>query len=352
VTLPRFPTIYRPVAAADPNRWTPLHVPTGKLLDADGLPTWSPDDPSSYDTQVFLTPHWGAVQPFAMERGDQFRPTAPPQLGSDEPYTDAPGNTSSSDAAFRSQTQEVLEYSRNLDDEHKVIAEFWADGPHSWTPPGHWIQLAIGLSLRDGHSLDQDVCLYMALSGALLDAGIAAWDAKRAHDYVRPATAIPWLYGGRMVEAWQGPNHGTGTIDGRDWRPYQSTTFVTPPFAEYVSGHSAFSAAAAEVLSGYTGSAQLYDGTTQLGRDYDGDGAEDLLGQHIAVPGTLAFEDGPQDTVVLRWSTLQDAADEAGLSRLYGGIHFQDGDLRGRELGRNVGRLALAHAATHWDPPA
>ena len=193
--------------------------------------------------------------------------------------------------------------------------------------------------------------MFMALSGALLDAGIGAWDAKRAYDYVRPATAIPNLYAGQEVRAWAGPNLGSRLIDGAAWRPYQSTTFVTPPFAEYVSGHSAFSAAAAEVLTGYTGSGRLYDGETRLGRDYDGDGVEDLLGQHVAEPGSLAFEQGPSDTVVLRWKTFRDASNEAGISRLYGGIHFQDGDLRGRALGREVGRMALAHAIAMWDPP-
>jgi len=193
--------------------------------------------------------------------------------------------------------------------------------------------------------------MFMVLAGSLLDAGIGAWDAKRAHDYVRPATAIPSLYTGQEVRAWAGPNLGSRLIDGAEWRPYQATTFVTPPFAEYVSGHSAFSAAAAEVLTGYTGSGRLYDGVTRLGRDYDGDGVEDLLGQHVAEPGSLAFEQGPSETVVLRWTTFREAADEAGISRLYGGIHFQDGDLRGRDLGREVGRMALAHAVALWDPP-
>jgi len=345
-----FPRAYEPVAAGDPNHWAPLPVPTGALIDATGVPTWSSADPASYQLQEFLTPHWGSVMPFALAQGDQFRPPGPPRLGSDEPYVDALGERSTHDEAYRSQTAAVLWHSSQLDDERKVVAEFWADGPHTWTPPGHWIQLAIGISLRDRHSLDEDVCLYMALAGAMLDAGVAAWDAKRTHDYVRPVTAIRHLYGDRYVHAWRGPNQGQGAILGREWRPYQAATFVTPPFAEYVSGHSAFSAAAAEVLTGYTGSARMYDGWTRLGRDYDGDGAEDLLGRHVALPGSLAFEEGPSERVVLRWDTFQEAADEAGISRLFGGIHFQDGDLRGRELGRAVGRQALEHARAHWQP--
>lgn len=345
-----FETMYQPFGEIDGNHWVPLAVPTGTRLDEHGVPTWSADDPSSYELQEFLTPHWGAAMPFALTSGDQFRPPAPPQLGSAEPYTDALGVVSTNDEAYRRQTAEVLAYSAALDDEHKVIAEFWADGPHTWTPPGHWVQLAIGVSIRDGHTIDEDVCLYMALAGALLDAGIAAWDAKRAHDYVRPITAIGQLYGGQMVQAWAGPNQGLGPIDAADWRPYQASTFVTPPFAEYVSGHSAFSAAAAEVLAGYTGSDRMYDGWTRLGRDYDGDGYEDKFGQHRATPGSLVFENGPAAPVELRWDTFHEAADEAGISRLYGGIHFQDGDRRGRELGRAVGRQALEHARSYWDP--
>jgi hypothetical protein len=340
---------YEPDTAGDPNHWVPLQVPNGTVTDVDGNPTMSEDDPHSYETQEFLTPHWGEVPTFALRNGHELRPVAPPRLGSDEPYVDARGRHTTNDAAFRAQAAEVLGLSGNLDDEHKVIAEFWADGPHTWTPPGHWIQLAIGVSLRDEHSVGQDVCMYLALAGALFDAGVAAWDAKRAYDYVRPATAIPYLYAGEQVRAWLGPDKGIGLIEGKDWRPYQAATFVTPPFAEYVSGHSAFSAAAAEILTRYSGSADMYDGTTRLGRDYDGDGTEDTFGQHVATPGTLQFEHGPASPVVLRWSTFRDAADEAGRSRLYGGIHFQDGDLRGRVLGREVGRRAFAAAEAHWE---
>ena len=343
---------YHPAGPFDGNHWVPLPVPTGTRLDANGVPTWSLDDPDSFELQEFLTPHWGSTEPFALESGDQFRPPPPPMLGSTEPYTDALGHVSTNDEAYRAQAAAVLAHSAALDDERKVIAEFWADGPHTWTPPGHWIQLAVGVSIRDGHGADQDVCLFMALAGALLDAGIAAWDAKRAHDYVRPVTAIQHLYADEPVFTWLGPDQGQGTTSGSEWRPYQASTFVTPPFAEYVSGHSAFSAAAAEVLAGYTGSERMYDGRTRVGRDYDGDGSEDMLGRHIADPGTLAFETGPAQRIVLRWDTFVQAADQAGLSRLYGGIHFQDGDLRGRELGRAVGRQALEHARAHWDPPA
>lgn len=363
ITSATYPELYSPTNSADPaapdslsgpdydpSYWTPLRVPTGTVHDAEGNPIADPNDPTSYVDQRFLTPHWGAVQPFALTSGDQFRPPAPPHLGNLEPYTDSLGVTSTNDAAFRSQAAEILDYSAALTDVHKIIAEFWADGPHTWTPPGHWVQLAIGVSLRDHHTTAQDVEMFMALTGAVLDAGISAWEAKRAYDFVRPATAIPYLYAGQQVQAWGGPDHGTEWIDGADWHPYQSSTFVTPPFAEFTSGHSTFSRASAEVLTAFTGSDAMYDGVTRLGRDYDGDGVEDLFGQHIAVPGTMLFEDGPAQTVVLRWDTFLEAADEAGISRRYGGIHFQDGDLRAREVGRQVGQQAYQWAELHFDP--
>lgn len=363
ITSATYPELYTPHNSADPdadngifgpnfdpNYWQPLRVPNGTVVDDDGNPVADPDVPSSYGDQRFLTPHWGAVTPFALTSGDQFRAPAPPVYGSDEPYTDALGNVSTNSEAWISQMDQIVGFSANLTDRHKIIAEFWADGPHTWTPPGHWVQIAIGLSLRDSHTLDQDVEMYMALTGALLDAGITAWESKRAYDFVRPASAIRWYHAGDEILAWGGPNQGTELIDGSDWQPYQSSVFVTPPFAEYTSGHSTFSRAAREVLRSFTGSDAMYDGVTLLGRDYDGDGVEDLLGQHIAISGSMMFEDGPAETVVLRWDTMLAASNEAGISRRYGGIHFQDGDLNARIAGASVGRQAFDHAELLWNP--
>jgi hypothetical protein len=150
--------------------------------------------------------------------------------------------------------------------------------------------------------------------------GIASWEAKIYYDYVRPITAIHYLYTGQRVQAWAGPGRGTKRILGEDWRPYQPTTFPTPPFSEYVSGHSTFSASAAEILKRFTGS--------------------DTFGLSIVIPaGSSRVEPGlvPSRDVTLTWPTFSSASDEAGISRLYGGIHFRDGDLNGRRLGRQVG---------------
>jgi hypothetical protein len=252
-------------------------------------------------------------------------------FGSDEPYTDALGQTMTNDQAFRKQSEEIWQLSLHLTDEQKVISEYWADGPRSETPPGHWNSLAQGISIRDKHSLDDDIKMFFAVNGALLDASISCWETKRFYDYVRPIQAIQML-------------------SDTTWQPYQLNTFVTPLFPEYTSGHSTFSAAAAEVLTLFTGSSQFYDGFTVLPQDINGDGKLDLLGQYIALAGSSKLEAGhPIEPVTLQWETFQEAADEAGMSRRYGGIHFQDGDLRGREVGKKVGALAFEKAQHYWE---
>jgi hypothetical protein len=286
---------YRPVnppeRLVDPNRWQPLRQPDGTV-------------------QRFLAPHWGLVTPFGLHVGWELRPRRGPRRH--------PG------PGYRRQAEQVLADSAELTDEHKAMAEYWADGPGSETPPGHWCLLAQQLSARAGHGLDQDVVLFFALGGALHDAGVAAWDAKRAFDSIRPQSAIRWLFTGEKVCAWGGPGQGTTLIKGEDWQPY----LPTPPFAEYVSGHSTFSAAAAEVLGRFTGS--------------------DGFGASVTVPaGSSRIEPGstPASDVVLHWPTFSAAADQAGRSRRYGGIHFRDGDLVGRALGRLVGLRAWLAAA-------
>ena len=175
------------------------------------------------------------MAPFALPAGWRLRPRPPRR---------------NPDRAFLVQATQLLADSAGLTDEHKAIAEFWADGPGSETPPGHWCLHAQDVSARDGHGPDEDTRLFFALTGALLDAGIACWDAKRTYDSVRPVTAIRFLFAGREVLAWGGPGLGPRPVRGEEWQPY----IATPPFPEYASGHSTFSAAAAAVLARFTGS--------------------------------------------------------------------------------------------------
>lgn len=298
-------TRYRPVNTTtrviDPNRWQPLRV----------------DVPyKDFYEQGFLAPHWGNVRPFALRSRDQFMPEPPAQFGTE---------------TFTAQVHEIVELSAQLTDRHKAIAEYWSAGVASESPPGHWMVLARFVSARDRHTLDRDVQMYFALSNALLDASIAAWHAKREFDYVRPITAVRHLFGDKTIRVWAGPGKGAQEIRARDWLPYQESTFVTPPFPEYISGHSTFSAAAAAVLRGFTGSDRFGASTTVPARS------------SLIEPGVV-----PGADVVLTWATFTEAADEAGLSRRYGGIHFRQGDLEGRRIGRLVGEQAWEKARTHF----
>lgn len=287
-------TNYEPVNSADElvdlGRWQPLRQPL--------------DDPEGA-VQKFLTPQWGQVIPFALESGDEFRPPAPP--GTDT-------------ALFQQRVEEILNISANLTDEQKIIAEFWEDGAGTSFPPGTWMTFGQFVSERDANSLDEDIKMFFPLGNAVLDAGIAAWDAKVFYDYVRPITAVRQLFDGQQVLAWGGAGEGTQLIDGSEWQPYQRIETPTPPFAEYVSGHSTFSAAAAEILRQATGS-------------------DEFGGSFTAAPGSSKFDLGvtPREEVILSWPTFSDAAEESGISRLYGGIHFTEGDQQGRILGREVG---------------
>ncbi len=284
----------------DPERWQPLVH--------DGV------------VQKWIVPHWEHVIPFALTSGDQFLPAAPAGIKSGE---------------WHRQVQEVINIQVRLSDRQKVIAEYWADGPLSEFPPGHWCTIAQYVSRRDGHSLDDDVKMFFLVANAVFDASIAAWTAKIRYDYVRPITAIRYLKQGKKIRAWAGPGKGTQVIDGNTWIPYQVPTFRTPPFAEYVSGHSTFSAAAAAVLRHFTGS------------DAYGDCQTVPEGWSRTEPGLV-----PARPVTLCWRTFTEAAEEAGISRLYGGIHFRQGNLEGQRIGRLVGEQVWTTARKYFDGTA
>lgn len=308
-------TNYNPVNTPDqiidPTKWQPLRVPNGK---------------GGYNVQKYTTPHWGTVTPFALTSGSQFRPTTGPALDYSNP-----------NGTYVSQAQTILKYSAQLNDTTKTIADYWANGPHSETPPGHWelftqFVSAQYISAKDKHALTDDVLLFFALSNAVFDAGIACWECKRYYNSMRPITAVHYLYAGQQITAWGGYNQGTQSIDGGTWLPYQESNVVTPPFPEYVSGHSTFSAASAYILQQATGS--------------------DTFGNSFtAAPGSSLIEPGfaPSASVTLSWPTFSAAAAEAGLSRQYGGIHFNQGDLDGRALGKQVAMQVGAKVLTYMN---
>ena len=337
------------------------YQPANQPGDIEFIELWTPDVVPSGNgesrTQEFLTPQWGKVTPFALESGSQFRPIAPQPFLLVEGTVDLDAKTITlSDGRvleisrdlvgtiinpeFIAQAETVVEYSKDLTDKQKLIAEFWEDGAGTSFPPGTFMTFGQYVSERDRHTLDDDAQMFFALGNAALDAGIAAWDAKVAYDYARPVSVVRELgelgligeysseLGGYAIEAFAGYGEGTETILASDFITYQTPeSDLSPPFAEYVSGHSTFSTAGAEVLKQFTGS--------------------DEFGASVFFPpGTSRFETGltPQNNITLTWDTFSDAADESGISRLYGGIHFVEGDLNGRALGREVGNAVYAQA--------
>ena len=282
----------------------------------------------------------------------------------------------------------------------RVLAEFWADGPASETPPGHWFTLMNYVNdqpstLRKWRGtgepmsqLDWDVLGYFAMGGAMHDAAISAWSIKGWYDYIRPVSALRWMAEGGQssdpelpnfngsglplipgfveliadsdpvelrgenneyvddikLKSWLGPTAiqvpaidraGVGWIRAKEWWPYQRPTFVTPPFAGYISGHSTFSRAAAEVLTLLTGDEYFPGG----------------LGIFpVEAHEFLVFEDGPSQDLELQWATYRDAADQSALSRIWGGIHPPQDDFPGRIIGELVGIDAFLLAETYAFP--
>ena len=300
-------SVFDPATVHDPNAWQPL-----RYRDAS----------RTVVTPGFVGAQWQHVKPFALTSDGMLRSsTGPARYGS---------------AQYLAQARQLLALSAGLADEQKMIAEYWADGPHSELPPGHWNLFAQFVARRDRHGdeehgIDLDVKLFFALTNAVFDAGICAWDDKCESASVRPITAIRYLFQGQPVVAWAGPDQGTRTIDGAAWFPYQPTTFPTPPFPEYSSGHSNFSAAGAEILRLFTG--------------------RDAFGASVTFPaGSSRVEPGavPARDLSLSWSTFSAAADQAGISRRYGGIHFEQGDLDARATGREAAGNAWQKALTYF----
>lgn len=290
-------THYQPVNSVeenvDANRWQPKYFSDGK---------------GGRFAPTCLTPFWQHVKPIALKSADQFRPGPPPFVGSKQ---------------LAREVKEVIDLQANLTNEEKALVEFMRDGPLSVQQAGHWLKFAQDVSLRDKHTLDDDVKLFFLTEMTAMDAFIACWDAKMFYDYARPYALVHEYYQDQLIKAWGGPEKGMVEISGKDWRPYSPETFLCPPFPSYVSGHSTISGGCAEALRLFTGSDE-FGISVQL------------------VPGAMTEPDNVGDTVTLYFSTFTETADKAGISRVLGGYHIQADNVEGLKLGRNV-----AHAV--WD---
>lgn len=241
---------------------------------------WRPTPPAYLPS---LLPQWPKVTPWSLERGDQFRPANPPALTSPEYAT----------AVNQVKTLGSLTSSTRTADQTN-IAKVWAAGPGTATPPGQWNQIASDIARSRNLTTIENARLFALLNMSLADSAIAAWDAKYATNLWRPVTAIR--------EADTDNNPAT------DKDPTWTSLITTPPFSAYVSGHSTFSGAGSAILSAF------------LGTD--------------AVNFTLKSEvPGVPDRI---FSSLAAAGDEAGMSRIYGGIHYIFDHTGGSTTGKKI----------------
>ncbi len=452
VNEPLYPDFPGNPDITDPNRWQPLAIDyyvdqSGNIIPLGSL--------------TFLSPEWGLVTPFALEAGDL---TVHSRDGFDWPVFHDPGPPpylgGAGDPYYKWGTEMVVQWSTHLDpadgveidisptsfgnsplpgiddwafyynftqggdwgagrtvnpatglpypvnevprgDYARILAEFWADGPDSETPPGHWFSLANYVTdhpmfekrvAGEGPIVDDlewDVKLYLMLGGAMHDCAITAWGCKGYYDYVRPISAIRHMCdlgqctdpllpsyhpnginlidgvielvtatttmpGGKhehlageegkiAVKAWRGPDFitvpatdqaGVGWILAEEWWPYQRPSFVTPPFAGYVSGHSTYSRGAAELMTLMTGDEFFPGGVGEF---------------FCPMNEFLVFEEGPSEDITLQWATYRDASDQTSLSRIWGGIHPPADDLPGRIMGVEAGVDAYWLARLYFD---
>ncbi len=292
--------------------------PVDRIVDPD---CWQQKQFTLPDGTVFtpdgLTPHWGLVKPFALERSDQFRPGPQPKVG---------------DLRLRAEVDEVIRYHASLTPVQKAIVEFMRDGPRSTGQSGHWLRFAQDVSRRDNHDLEQDVKLYFAVANVCLDAFIACWEAKYVYDSSRPQTLVRHFYAGQRLPGWLGYGRGVGMVRAEDWINYSPLYFTCPPFPAYPSGHSTVSAAASTILMLSTGS------------DWFGFVAP-------RVPGAITHE--PMDeAVLLELPTFTATAEMAGISRVMGGYHIQSDNIAGLELGRTIARWSWPRYQAYFDGTA
>ena len=301
-----------------------LHCPPQIVIDPIH---WQPLISDTGSTQKFIAPHWERVRPFALKSAAQFDDmpwlAPPPDVQQGGPFN------------YERNVNEALRYSRELTQKRKILVEYWADGPDSELPPGHWGLFAQFVSQRDGHSIGRDARMFFVVHNASFDAGIVAWHLKRKYDGVRPITAVRFFKQGQTVLAWGGPGRPTEQIPGEKWTPYNPGSNLTPAFPGYISGHSTFSRASAKALKLFTGS--------------------DYFGYSTVIPPNFGrVEPGvPAVPTEIRFHRFSDAARQAGKTRLYGGIHFADDNMVGQRTGRVIGRQAFAKAQRYFNglPP-
>jgi len=260
---------------------------------SEDIGRWQPTPPSYMDG---LEPHWNKIRPFVIDSASQFKPIPPPTFSMDK------------DSDFYKELMEVYNISNEITkvgdtSEEIQIAQFWDCNPYvsvtrghlmfatkKITPGAHWIGITKIACIKSDYNFDDTVFAYTKTSIAIADAFISCWDEKYRSNLVRPETLI-------------------NTFINDNWKPI----LQTPPFPEYTSGHSVVSGAASTALNSIFGNKLSFDDTTEL---------------PFGLP-TRHFE------------SFDAAANEAAISRMYGGIHYRAAVEVGVKQGREVGKFVV-----------
>jgi membrane-associated phospholipid phosphatase len=287
------------IAARASDGWNA--TPTYSPQPLGSVGRWQPGStPGAWgaSTGTFLKSHWGNVTPFTLNSSSQFRPDGPTGLNGTTPADYAAWVQS---ASYTAEFNQVKNYGGNSSSlrtaDQTVIAYFWVDGPGTASPPGHWNRIAQSISASAGLNIEENARLFALLNLAEADVGIATWEAKVFYDTWRPMIAI------NTADTDGNPD----TLVDAAWTPL----IPTPSFGAYTSGHSAFSMAAATILAEFFGTDNVAFTT-------------DSESPFLPAGYTRSY------------SSFSQAAEEAGLSRIYGGIHWQSDNEDGALLGESV----------------
>lgn len=294
-----------------PDAWTPLSI-GGKV-------------------KSYLTPEWG---------------TANKGVLNDEEFQQLLQNASElypSHDVYVKESKEVEQITSTLTPLQKITAEFWAGGPNTVTPPGMWFVFCDLIIRSEGMTIDKEVTLYTLIANGLYQASICAWRLKRDKLQARPIQKIRQADYQTTISSWN------GIIQGEYWLPYQELNFVTPPFPDFVSGHSTFSATSARLIANFLGNDVIQfkkQTITMPILQYlspilkSSQTVNFSIGNVFIYPRTSTVQQNvPETPLTLQWNRWSDMAKDSGRSRIYGGIHVESSNQAGLFLGGQIADL-------------
>lgn len=295
----------------EPNKWTPLKIGSS--------------------TKNYLTPEWGTKNNGLLAQEDFY-----------DLLNKTSTNLFPSNDQYEKEMKEVSVITQNLTDEQKILAEFWAGGPGTVTPPGMWV-VFLSIVLRSNSiKLIQEIKSYAVLCSSLYQSSICAWRLKRTHLQARPLQKIrQYEYENPINQTWNSKKMG------QYWLPYQELNFVTPPFPDFVSGHSTFSASSAKIfcyllqsdminLANPVSNSEILNYLSPI---LNNNTTNFSLNNFFVLPKTSTIEPGivPSTSVNLNWICWTEMARSSGKSRIYGGIHIESSNQGGLYLGSMIG---------------